>query len=57
MEKVHKNDTSNTTIVLCRDINEFKKGHQPGIKLVTDKKGHRLTDTCSILNGWKNYFG
>jgi hypothetical protein len=41
---------------LYRGINEFKKGYQPRINNIRDKKGNQLADPQSVLNRWKNFF-
>jgi hypothetical protein len=41
---------------LYRGINDFKKGYQPGNKLVKDENGDLLADSNTILNRWKSYF-
>jgi hypothetical protein len=41
---------------LCREINEFKRGHQPRSNLVKDENGDLLADSNNILNRWKNYY-
>jgi hypothetical protein len=42
--------------VLCRGINEIKKGCQPKNNLLKDEYGDLLADSHSILNRRKNYF-
>jgi len=39
-----------------RGISDFKKGYQPRINIVKDKKGDLVTDFHSILVRWSNHF-
>jgi hypothetical protein len=41
---------------LYREINEFKRGYEPGNNLLKDENGDLLADSHNILNMWKNYF-
>jgi hypothetical protein len=41
---------------LHREINEFKRGHQPRSNFVKDENGDLLPDSHNILYRWKNYF-
>jgi hypothetical protein len=41
---------------LYREINDFKRGHQPRSNLVKDENGDLLAESHNILNRWKNYF-
>jgi len=40
---------------LCRGINDFKKGYQPGTNTVKDEKGDLVTHCHSILARWRNH--
>jgi hypothetical protein len=39
-----------------RGTNEFKRGYQPRINVVKDKKGDLVADCHSILARWRNHF-
>jgi hypothetical protein len=55
--KERKSNRKNKNIRdVYRGINEFKKGYQPRINFVKDKRGNLLADPHNILNRWKNYF-
>jgi hypothetical protein len=41
---------------LYRDINEFKKGYQPGINIIKDENGNLLANPESVLNRRKHFF-
>jgi len=43
-------------VSLNRGITQFKKGYQPGTKLVKDKNGDLLVESHIVFNRWKNYF-
>jgi hypothetical protein len=57
-DKINKPESNNKNNIrdLYRGINEFKKGHQPGTKLVKDERGDLHANPYKILNRWKNYF-
>jgi hypothetical protein len=44
------------TSKVYRGVNEFKKGYQPGSKLIKDENGDLLADSHNILNRRKNHF-
>jgi len=39
-----------------RGISDFKKGYQPKINIVIDKKGDLVIDFHSVLARWSNHF-
>jgi hypothetical protein len=41
---------------LYRDINEFKKGYEPGINIIKDENVNLLADPQSVLHRWKHFF-
>ena len=41
---------------LYRGTSDFKKGYQPRTNVVKDEKGDLITDSYSIVAGWRNYF-
>ena len=41
---------------MCRGINEFKNGHQPGCNIVKDEKGDLVADSHNIVARWRKYF-
>jgi hypothetical protein len=50
-------NSKNKNIRHCyREINEFKRGYLPRSNLVKDENGDLLTDSNTILDGWKSYF-
>jgi hypothetical protein len=48
-------ETKKKIIDMYRGINEYKNGYQPRTNLVKDQNGNLLTDSHSILSGWKSY--
>jgi len=40
---------------LYKDINDFKKGYQPGTNIVKDEKGDLVADSHCILARWRNH--
>jgi hypothetical protein len=53
--KVDELDT-NSKIMTCRGISDFKKGDQPRTDIVKDEKGVLVTDCHSILARWRDHF-
>jgi len=41
---------------LYRAIIDFKKGYQPRTNIVIDKMGDLVTNSHSVLAGWRNHF-
>jgi hypothetical protein len=41
---------------LYRDSSDFKMGYQPRTNIVMDEKGDLVTDSHSIVAGWRNCF-
>jgi hypothetical protein len=41
---------------LYRGISEFKKGYQPRTTIVKEETGDLVTNSCSILARWRDYF-
>ena len=41
---------------LYRGISDFKRGYQPRTNIVKDEVGDLVTDSHSILAGWRNHF-
>jgi hypothetical protein len=55
INELESNSKNKNTRDLYRDVNEFKKGHQPRTNFVKDERGDLLADPHKILNRWKNY--
>jgi hypothetical protein len=53
--KINALETNNKKNIreLFRGINEFKKGYQPRINIVTDGNGNPLADPQIVFNKWK----
>jgi hypothetical protein len=56
INKLESNSKNKNIRDRYRGINAFKKGYQPRIKLLKDKRGNRLADPHKFLIRWKNYF-
>jgi hypothetical protein len=56
INEIETNNKNKNFRDLYRGINEFKKGHQPRINVITDENGNLLAVSQSILNRWKNFF-
>jgi hypothetical protein len=41
---------------LCGGISDFKNVYQPRTNIIRDEKGDFITDSHSILAGWRNHF-
>jgi hypothetical protein len=56
IEELETNSKIQNIRDLCRGINDFKKGYQPGCNIVKDEKGDLVADSNSIVDRWRNYF-
>ena len=56
IEELETKSKINNIRDLYRDINDFKKGYQPGTIIVKDEKGDLVADSQSIMTRWRNYF-
>ena len=41
---------------LCRGMIDFKKGYLPRTNIVMDERGDLVTNSRSVLAGWRNHF-
>jgi hypothetical protein len=56
VEELAKNSKGKNIRNVCRGINEFKRGYQPGYNLVKDDNGDLIVGSHNISNMWKKYF-
>jgi hypothetical protein len=56
IEQLETNSKIKNIRDLYRGISDIKKGDQPRTNIVKDEKGDLVTDSHSILAGWRNHF-
>jgi hypothetical protein len=56
IEELETNSKIKNIRDLYRGISDFKKGYQPRINIVRDKKGDLVTASHSILARWRSHF-